>query len=74
MTHNTAIHRHTLKWQAAAYRRYRVESSPSLAAGSWQAVEGMENIPNGSKVRELAVEIPTGEEPQQFYRITPIQP
>lgn len=74
MTHNTATHRHILKWQAAAYRRYRVESSPSLAAGSWQVVEGMENIPNGSKVRELEVEIPTGEEPQQFYRITPIQP
>jgi len=72
MTHNMATHRHLLKRQAAAYRSYRVESSPSLAVGSWQAVEGLENIPNGSKARELAVEIPTGEKPQQFYRITPI--
>jgi sialidase-1 len=59
----------TLTWSAAAYRSYRVESSPSLAPGSWQAVPGFESIWNSAVKRVLTVELPAAEEPRNFYRI-----
>lgn len=70
LEHDPADGKRTLKWAAAAYRSYRVESSPSLVAGSWQAVPGMEVITNGSVAREWVVELPISADPRRFYRIS----
>lgn len=70
LEHDPTDGKRTLKWAAAAYRSYRVESSPSLVAGSWQAVPGMEVITNGSVAREWVVELPISADPRRFYRIS----
>jgi hypothetical protein len=60
----------TLTWSAAAYMRYRVESSASMAPGSWQPVPGLDPITQSSASGDLSAELPVATQPRNFYRIS----
>lgn len=70
LENDTTKGKRTLRWAAAAYRSYRVESSTSLAEGTWQTVPGLEFLRNGSKAREWNVDLPESADPHRFYRIS----
>ena len=63
-----------LKWSATPYATYRVESSQTLAPGSWETVPGLETIANSSAPGDLTVELPKSADPRRFYRISTVNP
>jgi sialidase-1 len=70
----TATNRLTLKWPAIPYAIYQLESSQTLTSGSWQTVPGLEAITNSSTLGDLTMDVPIGENLQNFYRISTVNP
>ena len=62
----------TLTWPAAAFMSYRIESSASMAPGSWQPVPGLETVTQSSTSGDLSAELPVATEPRNFYRISTV--
>ena len=62
-------HSLSLRWSAIPYRHYRVETSQTMASGSWEAVSGLESIATSSTPGDLEVHLPMGANPRSFFRI-----
>lgn len=62
----------SLKWRGMPYVRYRVESSQTMGSGSWNPIDGLENIAPSQVVGDVEVEVPMAGNPHNFFRVTVI--
>lgn len=59
----------SFKWPGVPYVSYRVETSHTMAPGSWETVSGLETVQASSTVGLLEVWLPMNAIPQCFFRI-----
>lgn len=69
----TGPDRFRITWSATPYTSYRVETSPTLGAGTWQTVVGLEHVQSLTSSGTLQADIPVGVDPARFYRVMVVE-